>query len=301
MVTLHFDSGNPLDCFDNPNCFFDENGIGRRREPGDPGYVEWYPPGYTPPRVRRRQHIPFIAKAPLPTNLPTMPDTYQYITRPTSKGDATTTQPVYRGTKTKADLLAEIAARLGSTPPTIEAVIRTHHEVIIDWTAQGWKVEPFDDLIGFRLTVGGANPTGEPEDWNFDTMAADLNCHWGNAGEARSRATFTSEKVGEQARSAPVFVEVFDSETKEANHYEALKGLTCRFSNRKFEFDPGAGCKLRFRKADNTYVEAAGYPHIKGNTVVGLPPAGLTGTVYLECTALINGSLRTSEYPFPLT
>jgi hypothetical protein len=32
-----------------------------------------------------------------------------------------------------------------------------------------------------------------------------------------------------------------------------------------------------------------------------LPPTGLTGVVHVEITALINGSLRTSEYPFPLT
>lgn len=132
-------------------------------------------------------------------------------------------------------------------------------------------------------------------------MNADLNCHWGNAGEARARAIFSSEKVGEQARSAPVFVEVYDSETREANHYQAGKGLTVRFSNRKFEFATPTGCKMRFGKADNTIVDAAGYPFVKGNTVVCTPPAGLSGTVFLIGCALINGTLRTAEYPFPLT
>jgi hypothetical protein len=230
-----------------------------------------------------------------------MSDSYQYITRPTSGGDATTTQAVYRGTKTKDEVIAEIQARLGATPPTIDLILCTFSEVVIDWCTQGWKVAPCHDLIGFRLTTGGSTPTGAPEDWNFDSMNIDLNCHWGETGEARSRALFTAEKVGEQSRSAPVFVEVYDSETKEANTYEALKGLFMRFSNNKFEFDPAAGCKARFRKSDNTFVEAAGYPYIKGKTVVCTPPAGLTGTVHVEVTALINGSLRTSEYPFPLT
>jgi len=47
MKTLYWNSGDPLDCRDNPNCFFDDTGIGRRREPGDPGYVSAarLPPG----------------------------------------------------------------------------------------------------------------------------------------------------------------------------------------------------------------------------------------------------------------
>jgi hypothetical protein len=297
MKTLSWDTGNPLDCFDNPNCRWGSPSY--RLEAGDPGYVEWFPPGYQPPDTKPKSA--FIAKAPLPNNLPIMPETYQYITRPTSAGNATTTQPVYRGTKTKPQLITEIQSRLGANPVTVEAVLRTHHEVVIDWTTQGWKIDTFDDLIGFRLTVGGSAPTGEPEDWSYDAMNADLNCHTGNAGETRSRAIFASEKVGEQARSAPVFVEVFDSETKEANHYQAGKGLTVRFSNRKFEFDTPGGCKMRFRKADNTIVDAAGYPYVKGNTVVCTPPAGLSGTVFVIGCALINGTLRTAEYPFPLT
>lgn len=230
-----------------------------------------------------------------------MSEPYQYITRPTSVGDATTTQAVYRGTKTKEDLIAEITLRLATPTPSIDAVLCCFSEIVIDWATQGWKIAPCHDLIGYRLTTGGSTPTGEPEDWNFDSMKIDLNCHWGEAGEARSRALFTSEKVGEQSRSAPVFVDVYDSETKEANHYEALKGLCMRFRNNKFDFNPTAACKVRFRKADGTFVDAAGYPYIKGKTVVCTPPSGLTGVVHVEITALINGSLRTSEYPFPLT
>lgn len=264
-------------------------------EPGDPGFV---PYGPIKPSVTKKRSKP---KTPLPTNLPAMSESFQYITRPTSSGDATTTQPVYRGTKTQAEVIAEIQARLGATPITIDNVLCTYAEIIIDWTTQGWKIAACHDLISFRLTVGGSSPIGEPEDWNFDTMKADVNCQWGETGEARSRALFTAEKVGEQSRAAPVWVEVYDSETKEANHYQVGKGLTTRFSNNKFEFLPASGCKMAFRKSDNTKVDAAGYPFIKGKTVVCTPPAGLTGTVYVECTALINGSLRTSEYPFPLT
>jgi hypothetical protein len=230
-----------------------------------------------------------------------MSDSFKYITRPTSNGNATTTQPVYRGTKTQADVIAELTTRLGPTPLTIDAVLCAYAEVILDWTTQGWKVAACHDLIAFRLTTGGSAPIGAPEDWDFDTMNINLTCQWGDTGEARSRALFVAEKVGEQSRAAPVFVDVYDSETKEPNHYQPNKGLYLRFGNSKFEFDTAKQCKVRFRKADNTYVDASGYPYIKGNTVVVTPPTGLTGAVYVEATAIINGALRTSEYPFALT
>lgn len=260
--------------------------------------LHWNGPAPSPDSPRRKPRLPGSPQNPL-TN--TMSDTFRYRTRPTSDGDHTTTQPDYRGTKTKAELLAEITARIGVTPLTLELALRTHHEVVIDWTTQGWKIEAFDGLLGFLDTCGGSIAVGAPEMWDFDTMNIDLRGHWGPEGEARARALFTSEKTGEQNRLAPVFAEVYDSETKVPNHYVVGKGLTCRFSNSSFLFDPTQGCKMRFEKEDGTYVDAAGYPYIKGKTVVCTPPAGLTGTTMLECTALINGSLRTSEYPFPLT
>lgn len=61
MQQLYHDTGNPLDCYDNPNCFFAEDGFAYRLEPGDPGYVEWFPPGYQPPAPapkRRRRRRP---------------------------------------------------------------------------------------------------------------------------------------------------------------------------------------------------------------------------------------------------
>lgn len=182
-----------------------------------------------------------------------MSQSFRYRTRPTTEGDAITTQPDYRGTKTKAELLAETQARIGATPLTLEVAIRTHHEVVIDWTTEGWKIEAFDGLIGFLDTCGGSTPIGAPEMWDFESMKIDLRGHWGEAGEARALASFSSEKTGEQNRLAPVFVEVYDSETKVPNHYVVAKGLVSRFSNRTFVFDPTQGCKMRFEKEDGTY------------------------------------------------
>lgn len=46
MKTLFWDSTDPLDVWDNPNLYWGDPSY--RLEPGDPGYVEWSPPGPSP-------------------------------------------------------------------------------------------------------------------------------------------------------------------------------------------------------------------------------------------------------------
>lgn len=236
-----------------------------------------------------------------PNIMPDPNSSFDYIVRPTSDGDRITTQPSYRGTKTKGEVIAEITARLGADPIGIEPVVRLFQEVVVDWTIGGWKIEAIDGLISYRDTSGGSKPMGATEDWDFDNMNLSLSCQWGPAGEARARALFSASKVGEQNRVVPVFSEVFDSDSGTPNHYVVGHGLTCRFANRTFKFDLTRGCKLRFQKSDGTWVDAASYPYIKGNTVVCIPPAGLTGAVSLEVHACIGEAMRSAVYPFPLT
>jgi hypothetical protein len=230
-------------------------------------------------------------------------NTFQYITRPSTQGNTITTMPKYRGTKTQAQVYAEIAARLGSTPLTIANVIQTHDQVIIDWTTAAWKIEPLGDgLIGYVIGSGGSSPIGQEPPHTFDEMGIDLRGHFGTAGRDRSRAGFSAEKVGEQNRVTPVFVEVYDSATKTPNHYVANQGLTIILGNRNPKFDPTqTGQWVRFQKSDGTYVTSSSYPYIKGNTIVCVPPTGLTGTVELEITLELNGMLRTGRYSFPLS
>jgi hypothetical protein len=117
----------------------------------------------------------------------------------------------------------------------------------------------------------------------------------------RSDTAFSAEKVGEQNRVAPIFVEVFDSGTRTANHYVAGAPLTIHMGNKSFSFDTTAGSQVRFRKGDGSYVTATTYAYVKGRTVVVVVPSGLTGSIELEMTCLINRLSRTGTYPFPLS
>lgn len=75
MKTLYWDSGDPLDVWGNPNLYWGNPSY--RLEPGDPGYVVWFPPGYQPPppkpkpKPKRRRPIP-LPQHTTTTNEPTL-------------------------------------------------------------------------------------------------------------------------------------------------------------------------------------------------------------------------------------
>jgi hypothetical protein len=230
-------------------------------------------------------------------------NTFPYITRPSAAGNTITTMPKYRGAKTETQLQAEVTARLAGAPATVDNVLLHAAAIIIDWTIAGWKIDPIGGgMIGFACGCGGSSPIGQEPPHGFEDMGVDLRGHYGPAGRDRAAAAFSAEKVGEQNRVTPVFSEVYDSDTHLPNHYVIGKGLTIVLANRQPKFDPTqTGQVVRFRKSDGTYVSAASYPYIKGNTIVCVVPAGLTGAVELELTLELNGSIRTGRYAFLLT
>ena len=136
-------------------------------------------------------------------------NTFQIITYPAPDNVHITTRPKYRGTKTQAQTYAEITTRLAGAPPTVENVIRTLGQVVIDWTITGWKIDPLgDDLISFLCGCGGSSLVGQPTPNTFDDLGIELHAHYGDAGRVRAQAAFQVEKVGEQNRVSPVFIEV---------------------------------------------------------------------------------------------
>ena len=93
--------------------------------------------------------------------------TYQFITRTSTQNKVTTTR-TSRGIKTTAEFHAEVQTRLGQQTPAVPLVIQTGLQVILDWTTEGWTIEPLDDplddLRGFSLPCGGARRArGRPE------------------------------------------------------------------------------------------------------------------------------------------
>ena len=61
-------------------------------------------------------------------------NTYPFVAFPAPDNLHITTRTQYRGTKTQAQVYAEITTRLAGAPPTIPTIIRLLGEVVIDWT-----------------------------------------------------------------------------------------------------------------------------------------------------------------------
>ena len=71
----------------------------------------------------------------------------------------------------------------------------------------------------------------------------------------------------------------------------------------KIEFDRTKGCKVQFRKADNSLVDATDYgPAGSTRFINAQVPAGTAGILgEVVVTMLINGTLRSGSYTTPLT
>jgi hypothetical protein len=313
MKTLYWDSTDPLDCFDNPNCRWGNPSY--RLEEGDPGYVPWTPPGSTPPpgpprasvrtgRTHRSPHQP----AQSPTTTTDHPMNIPYHTRPTADGTKVTTQIAYRGTKTKAEITAEIQARLvaQNLPMTIENVLRIHDEVIIDFGMDAWKCDPVGHL-GHFFTSGGASSDLQGP-WTFKTMKMDLSCHLDDDGTARAEAAFNAHNLGHKSRVMPVFARVSDSWTKLPDHYTAGKSVLIELGNRGgIVFDLTKGHKVQWKLTSGTLVEADDYGFVEGSRITARVPAQdpadapITGALELVLTIGVNGRTVTDTYDHPLS
>jgi len=298
---LYWDSDDPLDVMDNPNLYWGDPSY--RLEPGDPGYVEWFPPGYTPPRPAppRRTTPKLLRPNPYPDNRPDTMEPYLFITRTGTQNQVTTAR-VSRGTRTTEEVYAEVQARLGTTPPTVPLVIKTFIETVLDQTTEGWTIEPIEDLLGFFLPCGGSFEDTDFQP-NFDNMAHKPAANYGDTGRSRVAGSISYEGQGHQGRHKPEIIRVTDNWTGQVDHYTAGKSVRIDLGNKKarLEFDRAGGSKVEFRKADGTLVEATDYSAPGPKEINAQVPAGTTGTLAeVVLTLLVNGTLRSGSYTTPL-
>lgn len=299
MIFIRFDMNDSRVVFDSPNVRFID-GKGVLLEPGDKLYTQLAPgtPGYqAPPKAKNKRHTPRISRQSNPDNPTNSMLPYQFITRTGTQNQVTTAR-VSRGTKTTAEVYAEVTARLGAATPTVPASIKTFLEVILDWETEGWTIEPIEDLLGFFLPCGGSFPDTEFQP-NFDNMNHGPACNFGDVGRIRVASGITYEGQGHQGRIKPEIIRIIDNWTGQTDHYTAGKSVCIELGNKKGkrEFDRLQGSKVEFRKADGTLVEATDYSVIGNVKINAQVPAGTTGNITETIvTMLINGALRSGSY-----
>lgn len=209
---LYYDTGDPLDCYDNPNCFFDTDGLGKRREPGDPGYVEWFPPGYTPPqpepKPRRRRARPSSSIAATePQTTSTSMNSFQIVIVPNPKNP----QRPFRaraklgpqvGQDEYLDAVVADAADAAITRAVVEKVLRSAFKVMIGYLRQ---IRPIGYILGlFRAlpSITGSFVTNEPSADELKTGVG-FTLNPGPDADAAMTDALTIETVGEEGTVTP--------------------------------------------------------------------------------------------------
>lgn len=303
MKILRFDTGNPLDCYDNPNCFFDADGRGQRREPGDPGYVVWFPPGYVPPKPegkkKPRRHSTLTAVNPEPSNL-TMSFQYTIIPNPSNALRPFRARAKLGPQVAAAELLAAVATDSGVAPADIEKVIRSLASVTIGYMRQTRSIEHILDLFRAVPTVSGSFATNNPSAEEVKAGVG-FNLVVGPDALAAMLDGLTVEKVGESGTIKPEIENLMLSPGGTPNVYSLTAALKC--SGDHFR---GSGSSQPWPTAVLLNESLASpipltiFACSQTEMLIGPPPAGTTGTKRLKIVAGWDSAIE-FLYPIPLT
>ena len=303
MQKLYMDSGNVLDCFDNPNCFFDENGIGRRREPHDPGYVVWFPPGYTPPaesKPRRQRARATFTAADNPSPTTTMAFEYVIIPNTPNAPRPFRARAKLGDAVEEAEMLDAVAADSGLARADVEKVIRSLSKVTVGFMRQTRPLAHVLDLFRAVPSVTGSFLTNEP---SADEVKAGVGFTLVVGPDAQAAMTdgLGVEKVGETGIIKPEVENIVLSPGGTPNAYSTTAGMKC--SGDHFR---GSGPNQPWPTAYLLDTSLANPVQVtvlmcsQTEMLIGPAPAGTTGDKRLRIVAGWDNSLE-FIYPAPLT
>jgi hypothetical protein len=285
------DSQNPLDVFDNPNNYWSDEGA-YRLEPGDPGYVEWSPPGAPPPKPPRRR--PTISLETL--NLPQNMQPFRYIIA-LIKG-LYTARAVLRDAMSEGDYLDTLATRSGLTRAQVEKLLTEQAALHVELARQSIPVDFVLRRFRMQPSSGGRYPSPDPDPQAVrDTLNFSLIVHPDEID--KMRVDCPVEKTGETGENAPRVLSV-----------RARPGNAVA----KYGVGPSGatevnGSHFRLPRADAEWPTAALVDENGGNSIplavldatptrllLAGAPAGTTGTRYLKITDA-DGNFTVSDDP----
>jgi hypothetical protein len=309
---LYWDMINPFTgtpfTFDDPNLYFDENGIGRYLEPGDPGFVPYpnqlpqHPP--TPKRKpfhrKPKPHAANQTPNPSPTPNPhTTMSTFQYNVVPKS-GGGFSTRPVLAAEFDDATIDNAVATATGLTAAQCVAVLTAYmDQFLLAASGCAWS-HAFHDLLSIRPTCGGSSTTPD----GFHTPV-DIN-----AGVSLSisparlddwRSTLSIQSMGQQGLLTPEVDSVINLANGTQDSYTA--GEIAQFNGAHLDFDksdPAQGVFYATAAAPGTKVRIASYGPITPTQINAIMPAGLSGPLTITVVVRIANSLRTTTYLHPI-
>lgn len=303
MKSLYWDSHDPLDCYDNPNCFFDAEGKGKRREKGDPGYIEWYPPGYQPP-AKPKPKKPFRRRAKAntthdntPSNPPTLMPTFQYNVAPNSNGGFTT-RPVLGTLLTEPAFTQRMMDLTGLTKEQCESATDAVFDIICACATGCDHATDIRGRFRFRPTSGGSQTSPDGFD-NADELNADIAISLTAPKRDAWRSGLTLESMGEVGKISPVIDSILSQENGQADVY--VPGTMVVINGDNLRFDKTDVLQGIFvRSGSSAEVRLTIYGTVTPGSLSVLMPATLTGPQVVRVAAFINGSVRSFTYMTPL-
>lgn len=302
MKSLFWDSHDPLDCWDNPNCFFDSEGKGKRREKSDEGYVEWYPPGYQPPAkpkakkpFRRRAKTQTTHDNTTSTTSKAMP-TFKYIVAPNSNGGFTT-RPVLGTLLTEQAFIERMMAMTGLTQEQCGSATDAVFDIICGCAA---GCDHATEIRGFRFRPTSGGSASTPDGFNnADDINADIAISLTATKRDVWRGGITLESMGEVGKVSPVIDSLLSQENGQADVY--VPGTMIVINGDNLRFDKTDVLQGVFvRSGNNAEVRLTVYGTVTPTSLSVLMPDTLTGPQTVRVAAFIHGSVRSFTYMTPV-
>lgn len=305
MKTLYWDSTDPLDVWGNPNLRWGDPSY--RLEPGDAGYVEWFPPGTTPPAPEpkpKRRSLP--PPEPLLSNLtnPNMSQTllYDVVARP---GGKSTTRVVNREDIT-TDQLCELAvtelAAMGQTftAAQVTAVGVALSKVKIAKLAEGHVIRRAFDYYTEELDTGGIHDSPDFTPTN-ESMSPSLTARLAPQGQALLESLITYERRQVAGQKLPIITRIYDAAMRECDCISLGKSFRLG-SDRAFgpEEPDAANAELGLflTRTGGTPVRLSDFSHWTDSEICGAWPAAISGTGDVEVKLVVRYPKNASNSVF---
>jgi hypothetical protein len=196
MKILYWDSEDPLDVMDNPNCRWGDPSY--RIEENEPDYVAWFPPGYIAPAKPKPVRRPALSVETL--NLPPNMQPFRYLIYLIKA--LFTSKPALRDAMTEGEYLDTLATRSQLTRAQIEKFITEQSALHVELARQGIPVDFI--LRRFRLvpSSGGRFDSPDPEPQEVrDPLSFSIVVHPDEID--KMRVDCPVEKSGEAGERSP--------------------------------------------------------------------------------------------------
>lgn len=225
---------------------------------------------------------------------------FKYVTRPVPRGANYMGQAVYSDLIRTDEVVADLAAETGISPEDTAKVVRALGSYVVRATMRSHRIEPLFGYIGYFGSAGGSQPVQDFAP-TFDNLNVSLNLQLGKEGDQEARRDFSAECQGHRDFTTPDIISVTNMHTNARGTYTPGKSIQVRLADGRLSLDPNdLNQGVFFKSATGQIIRASDYAYLRGSLIACNAPATLNGTQTISVAGMMNGSLRSGSWNFPL-